>query len=79
MNLITYTPYLKCREFQQDCPTGKLEKPKVQEMYSMILPEGNAAVLVDHIFRIFDKNANGSIDFKVRGECTLFIKYFNFC
>ena len=34
-------------------------------MYSMILPAGNAAVFVDQIFRIFDKDGNGSIDFKV--------------
>ena len=34
-------------------------------MYSMILPAGNANVFVDQIFRIFDKDGNGSIDFKV--------------
>ena len=31
----------------------------------MILPAGNAKVFVDQIFRIFDKDGNGSIDFKV--------------
>ena len=50
---------------RQDCPTGQLVKEKVLEMYSMILPEGNAAVIVNQIFRLFDKDANGSIDFKV--------------
>ena len=30
----------------------------------MILPAGNAKVFVDQIFRIFDKDGNGSIDFK---------------
>ena len=34
-------------------------------MYSMILPAGNAKVFVDQIFGIFDKDGNGSIDFKV--------------
>ena len=38
---------------------------KVLEMYSMILPEGNAVVFVDQIFRVFDNDGNGSIDFKV--------------
>ena len=33
----------------------------------MILPAGNAKVFVDQIFRIFDKDGNGSIDFKVWG------------
>ena len=32
----------------------------------MILPEGNAVVFVDQIFRIFDGDGNGSIDFKVK-------------
>ena len=48
-----------------DCPSGKLKKYKAVEMYSMILPEGNAQVFVDQMFRIFDKDTNGSIDFKV--------------
>ena len=32
----------------------------------MILTEGNAQVFVDHMFRIFDKDNNGSIEFTVR-------------
>ncbi len=43
-----------------------LSKGKILDMYSMILPAGNAQVFVDQIFRIFDKDGNGSIDFKVR-------------
>ena len=34
-------------------------------MYTMILPADNAKLFVDQIFRIFDKDGNGSIDFKV--------------
>lgn len=52
------------RGFKQDCPDGQLGKDKILEMYSMILPAGNAQVFVDQIFRIFDKDGNGSIDFK---------------
>lgn len=51
--------------FQVDCPDGQLGKDKILDMYSMILPVGNAKVFVDQIFRIFDKDGNGSIDFKV--------------
>ena len=54
------------RKPQADCPDGILDKTQVLDMYSMILPAGNAAVFVDQIFRIFDKDGNGSIDFKVR-------------
>ena len=52
--------------FQVDCPDGELGKDKILDMYSMILPVGNARVFVDQIFRIFDKDGNGTIDFKVR-------------
>jgi hypothetical protein len=31
-----------CRGFKQDCPDGQLGKDKILEMYSMILPAGNA-------------------------------------
>lgn len=49
-----------------DCPDGELGKDKILDMYSMILPVGNAKVFVDQIFRIFDKDGNGTIDFKVQ-------------
>ena len=64
MGFKTFTS-CKSRVFQTDCPDGELYKDKVLEMYSMIVPTGNASVLVDHIYRIFDKDGNGSIDFKV--------------
>ena len=50
-------------------------KEKVLEMYSMILPAGNAAVFVEQIFRIFDKDGNGSIDFKVGLEYQAFVEF----
>ena len=53
-----------CRLFCQDCPNGRLEKSKVHQMYTMILPEGNASVVVEQMFRLFDKDENGWIDFK---------------
>jgi len=50
--------------FQGDCPEGRLYKSKIIDMYSMIIPRKNATVLVDHIFRVFDQDDNGFIDFK---------------
>ena len=32
------------RGFKQDCPDGQLSKEKILEMYTMILPAGNAKV-----------------------------------
>ena len=53
-----------------DCPSGKLKKEKAIEMYGMILPDKNAFVFVDHIFRIFDKDNNEEIDFKETFLCS---------
>ena len=42
-----------------------LERTKLEEMYSSFLPEGNCKIFVDQMFRILDKDGDGSIDFKV--------------
>ena len=51
--------------FKHDCPSGRLKKEKVLDIYSVLMPDGDASVFVDQIFRIFDKDENGSIDFNV--------------
>ena len=66
---LNYVLHIKVKYFSgfiEDCPSGKLHKKKALKMYKMILPEKNAIVFVNHIFRIFDKDNNGYIDFKVR-------------
>jgi hypothetical protein len=34
---------------QVDCPDGQLGKDKILDMYSMILPVGNAKLFVDQV------------------------------
>ena len=48
-----------------DCPSGRLKKDQISDLYSMLIPDGDSSVFVDQIFRIFDKDGNGSIDFTV--------------
>lgn len=50
---------------QQDCPNGKLTPVKFVDMYKMFFPSGNAEEFCDHVFRTFDMDKNGYIDFKV--------------
>ncbi|CAG0879626.1 unnamed protein product [Darwinula stevensoni] len=50
--------------FQQDCPNGKLTPAKFVDMYKMFFPSGNAEEFCDHVFRTFDTDKNGYIDFK---------------
>ena len=51
--------------FQQDCPSGRLTPAKFVDMYKMFFPNGNAEEFCDHVFRTFDRDKNGFIDFKV--------------
>uniref|UniRef100_A0A182P246 EF-hand domain-containing protein n=1 Tax=Anopheles epiroticus TaxID=199890 RepID=A0A182P246_9DIPT len=48
----------------QDCPNGKLTPAKFVDMYKMFFPSGNAEEFCDHVFRTFDMDKNGYIDFK---------------
>lgn len=50
---------------QSDCPNGKLTPAKFVDMYKMFFPSGNAEEFCDHVFRTFDMDKNGYIDFKV--------------
>ena len=49
-----------------DCPDGRMDREKMKVMFNAIMPEGDAGdVFLDQLFRIFDKDGDGSIDFKV--------------
>ncbi|KAL3315269.1 hypothetical protein Ciccas_006099 [Cichlidogyrus casuarinus] len=50
--------------FIRDCPSGQLSKRKFIEVYSGFFPDGNAEKFCTHVFRTFDKDNSGKIDFK---------------
>jgi len=50
--------------FISDCPNGKLTPQAFVKIYSQCFPSGNARDFCDHIFRTFDTDGNGYIDFK---------------
>merc|ERR1712193_166623 len=50
--------------FLKDCPSGELTKEQFVEMYSKIFPSGNADNFSQNIFRTFDTNNSGTIDFR---------------
>ena len=49
----------------QDNPNGEMNKDKMMDMYSGVLPGMKAKTFVDQIFQKFDSDNSGSIDFKV--------------
>ncbi|CAB0004175.1 unnamed protein product [Nesidiocoris tenuis] len=63
--------------FKQDCPNGRLTPAKFVDMYKMFFPSGNAEEFCDHVFRTFDMDKNGYIDFKNKKKHAFFAsKYF---
>ena len=61
-NEATITGYYE--GFMTDCPAGKLSPSTFCQMYSKCFPAGNAKEFCDHVFRTFDTDKNGVIDFK---------------
>ena len=50
--------------FKQDCPDGKLTPDAFMKIYSKCFPAGSAGQFCDHVFRTFDSDKNGFVDFK---------------
>ena len=51
------------KSFKKDCPSGVLTKSKFIDMYKLFFPGGNAERFCSHVFRTFDTDKNGKIDF----------------
>lgn len=50
--------------FHRDCPNGRLSPNKFVEVYKVFFPSGDAQAFCQHVFRTFDQDKSGFIDFK---------------
>ena len=51
------------KSFIKDCPNGQLTPDKFIDLYKMFIWRGNAEQYCEHVFRTFDTDQNGFIDF----------------
>ncbi|KAK2141015.1 hypothetical protein LSH36_1183g00008 [Paralvinella palmiformis] len=51
-------------KFDKDCPSGQLSRKKFMAIYVSLFPDGKAGPFYEHVFRTFDQDGSGKIDFK---------------
>ena len=52
------------RGFMKECPDQQLTKDEFIKVYESFFPEGDPSIYAEHVFRTFDLNHDGIIDFR---------------
>lgn len=49
--------------FRRDCPNGLLTEVGFQKIYKQFFPQGDPTDFASYVFRVFDENKDGAIEF----------------
>lgn len=52
------------KSFLKECPGGKISKEQFEGIYASFFPDSDPSQYARHVFRSFDTNADGTLDFK---------------
>ncbi|XP_067279424.1 recoverin a [Pseudorasbora parva] len=50
--------------FLKECPSGRITKEQFEGIYASFFPDADPTAYARHVFRSFDTNADGTLDFK---------------
>lgn len=50
--------------FRKQCPTGRITPEEFEQIYIRFFPASEAKCYAQHVFRSFDTNDDGTLDFK---------------
>ncbi|XP_042562328.1 recoverin b [Clupea harengus] len=56
-----YTWY---QTFLKECPTGRISQQQFENIYATFFPDADPKAYAQHVFRSFDQDSDGTLDFK---------------
>ncbi|KAL7857075.1 hypothetical protein SRHO_G00159740 [Serrasalmus rhombeus] len=56
--------YAWYQTFMKECPSGQISTEQFESIYASFFPDADPKAYAQHVFRSFDSNSDGTLDFK---------------